>query len=373
MIIANFQESSFHSLKKKGVLELAKKIYNPKTKYIVHHFSPHINDLNFKKIFEKNKIYIKHYHCKAIQPIKFIISLYMIFKEIKKNKVQLVRCRLPYIGSLLACIVAKILNIPSVVSLGGNNRLSQELNNTYLYNSKFLSYNIEKIVLNFCDVIITPNYYTKNYVKSIIGEKKSQKCKIIPWINFLPEKKKIEKKSKVDVIMIIGFLNKYKFTHVLFNVIDTLINDKNYKKKILFKFCGDGPLMNKGKKRFKSNVKFLGWRSRTETLQLINSCSMLLIPMSGNVIFEAANFGKPVISSKLEWHSEIIEHKKTGLLVDPHNEKEWIDSIKLFLKKKTLASKMGFALEKKYKKNYSSNIAIKKEFDLYRKLIDKFK
>ena len=67
----------------------------------------------------------------------------------------------------------KILNIPSVVSLGGNNRLSQ-LNNTYLYNSKFLSYNIEKIVLNFCDVIITPNYYTKNYVKSIIGEKKSQ-------------------------------------------------------------------------------------------------------------------------------------------------------------------------------------------------------
>ena len=208
----------------------------------------------------------------------------MIFKEIKKNKVQLVRCRLPYIGSLLACIVAKILNIPSVVSLGGNNRLSQELNNTYLYNSKFLSYNIEKIVLNFCDVIITPNYYTKNYVKSIIGEKKSQKCKIIPWINFLPEKKNI-KNQNLDVIMIIGFLNKYKFTHVLFNVIDTLINDKNYKKKILFKFCGDGPLMNKGKKRFKSNVKFLGWRSRTETLQLINSCSMLLIPMSGNVIF----------------------------------------------------------------------------------------
>ena len=93
--------------------------------------------------------------------------------------------------------------------------------------------------------------------------------------------------------------------------------------------------MNKGKKMFKSNVKFLGWRPRSETLELINSCSMLLIPMSGNVIFEAANFGKPVISSKLEWHSEIIEHKKTGLLVDPHNEKEWIDSIKLFLKKDT--------------------------------------
>ena len=94
--------------------------------------------------------------------------------------------------------------------------------------------------------------------------------------------------------------------------------------------------------------------------------------MSGNVIFEAANFGKPVISSKLEWHREIIQHKKTGLLVDPHNEKEWIDSIKLFLKKKTLASKMGFALEKKYKKNYSSDIAIKKEFNLYRTLIDTF-
>ena len=60
MIIANFQESSFRSLKKKGVLDLAIKIYNPKTKYIVHHFSPHIDDLNFKKVFEKNSIYIKH-------------------------------------------------------------------------------------------------------------------------------------------------------------------------------------------------------------------------------------------------------------------------------------------------------------------------
>ena len=37
------------------------------------------------------------------------------------------------------------------------------------------------------------------------------------------------------------------------------------------------------------------------------------------------------------------------------------------------ASKMGIALEKKYKKNYTSDIAIKKEFDLYKKLIDKFK
>ena len=148
---------------------------------------------------------------------------------------------------------------------------------------------------------------------------------------------------------------------------------KIIKKKILFKFCGDGPLMDKGKKRFKSNVKFLGWCSRNKTLELINNCSMLLIPMSGNVIFEAANFGKPVISSKLEWHREIIEHKKTGLLVDPYNEEEWTDSIKLFLKKKTFASKMGKALEKKYRKNYTYNVAIKKEFDLYKKLIDKLK
>ena len=34
---------------------------------------------------------------------------------------------------------------------------------------------------------------------------------------------------------------------------------------------------------------------------------------------------------------------------------------------------MGKALEKKYRKNYTYNVAIKKEFDLYKKLIDKLK
>ena len=220
--IANFQESSIESLDNKGIFDLMINTYNPTNNYIVHHFSPFKTDLRYKEKLQKKNILINYYNCQGLQPLKFISSLKKVISIIKKENLELIRCRNPYLGSLIGCLAGKILKIPTVVSLGGNNRLSQELNQKYLYNSKFFSYNIERLVLNLCDIIITPNNYTKKYVEGIIGRKKINKCTNLPWINYLPNLPPNKKKGKNETILIVGFLNKYKFTDVLYNVIEKL-------------------------------------------------------------------------------------------------------------------------------------------------------
>ena len=369
--IANFQESSIESLDNKGIFDLMINTYNPTNNYIVHHFSPFKTDLRYKEKLQKKNILINYYNCQGLQPLKFISSLKKVISIIKKENLELIRCRNPYLGSLLGCLAGKILKIPTVVSLGGNNRLSQELNQKYLYNSKFFSYNIERLVLNLCDIIITPNNYTKKYVEGIIGRKKINKCTNLPWINYLPNLPPNKKKGKNETILIVGFLNKYKFTDVLYNVIEKLMLSKDFNNVSVI-FCGDGPLMNQGKKRFKKNVKFYGWCNRKKILDLIDNSTLILIPMSGNVIIEAAYMGKPVISSNLEWHSEVIKHMKSGLLVDPKNENEWINSIKLIMKNKKLSNKLGTTLQKIYFKSFDYKVVIKKELRLYQKTIENY-
>ena len=72
----------------------------------------------------------------------------------------------------------------------------------------------------------------------------------------------------------------------------------------------------------------------------------------GMVILEAFEYYKPVLVSRVRPQLDIVEDKKTGLVLAPDDKVEWADAIKDLFNKPEIGVKMGengrIALEKKY-------------------------
>ena len=378
---ATFVDSSLWDLEKKGNLSNAPDIYNPDKFFKkVIHFSPYEKDIKLQEKFNEWHIELYGYGLRKDRPHTLFTCFIKIYNKMKREEVSLVRGGLPYLGSLYGCLAAKALGIPSVVSLGGDNRLAQDLTGAYHYKWRFLTNGLEHMVLLICDSIVVPNRFTAKYVEGIIGSNAaSKKTHIIPWqcqeiSDDDSNDEKILSKfgfGKEDVVVpIVGFINEYKFSDILFETF------KNWKpaanEKVNFLFVGDGPLKDEGEKLFsrRADIGFLGWQPREVIHALLRSARFVLIPMSGHVLLEAASLGKLVITSHLEWHSELVEDGETGILVDPNQSEQWRQAIDRALALSTDSEKMSAKLKGKFNAHYSPRKAKEMVCDLYRSLIE---
>ena len=366
-------ESSFAALGKKGNLAVVPELYNPhKTYDKVVHFTPHLGDLDYRQLFAQWNITLRCFGVSRLSPVDILKGFLKILHGLHKEKVNVIRGRSPYLSSLLGCLAGRILGISSVVSLGGNNRLNQELKNTYKYGSKSWSYRIEKWVLQLCTKIIVPNRYTLQYVEGIIGKTAHKKCVVIPWIvEAIPEQDQSEPDIRSmfnipqngRIVCTIGHLNRYKYSDVLFQ----MLKKANWENEdVYFVFCGDGVLRKEGEGMLAGRnwIRFIGWQDRPVVHALLRQSDVVVIPMSGFVLLEAASLGKPVVTSNVEWHSELVRHEQEGLLAQADSPDEWLNGIDRMLHSPHQADKWGKALKTKFTEQYHPSITKEKELEL---------
>ena len=377
--VANFMDSSLYDLEKKGVLGGAAETYNPEGAFeVVYHFTPHEQDLSLASEFIDHHIHLIHHPAGWISIRRIFRSMRQVTRLIRTERINLVRGRLPYLGSLVGAIAARLRGVPFVVSLGGDNRIGQRRSGEYYYGSKTISYAMEWLVLKLASAVIVPNRYTLAYVGQVAGPKTVSRCEVIPWLSppvptEAPDDDerlaRLELSQTRPIILIVGFLNPYKFTDILFQMLED--EESREFGPVDFYFCGDGPLKVEGERRFaeREGIKFLGWQQRETIHALMRRAEIVLIPMSGFVLLEAASLGKAVVTSNLEWHSEIVSHEFTGLLVDPVNASEWRDAIVRLLAKSELRDTFGNALKARYESDYLLRTAIDKERALYHELV----
>ncbi|MBO6769745.1 MULTISPECIES: glycosyltransferase family 4 protein [unclassified Thalassospira] len=374
-VVLNVMDSSLVDLERKGVLQSVCRLYNPQGAWQrVLHFTPHERDLQLRGFLEPYGIEVYSHGVEGLSPLKALRTTYRFWKILKSEKVDIVRGRLPYLGSLMAGIASRLRGVPFVVSLGGDNRIVQEKNKQYNYNNRFLSYGIEWLVLKLANSIIVPNIYTARYVSKIIGSRNAEtKCVRIPWLSD-PVTKKSAYESKWGEhkqIVIVGFLNKYKFTDVIFDALKLLFSQNQMDVKGWnIVFCGDGPLKEAGEELFKdcSQVKFVGWTQREKVHDYLNSAGIVLVPMSGFVLLEAASLGKVVVTSDVEWHREMICDGDTGRVVVATDPQAWCDAIVDLICNFDRATKMGAKLKVLYDQDYSPKASIAAEVELYGRL-----
>jgi len=156
------------------------------------------------------------------------------------------------------------------------------------------------------------------------------------------------------VVVILGLINRYKFSNVLFEMLQSWAFEEN-NPRTRFVFCGDGPLAGEGRLMFanRSQIQFTGFLPPTEVDSMLLRADLVLIPMSGLVLLEAASLGKTVIAGDVEWHGEIIENTVNGLLVNPESPTEWKLSIQDLTNNRNKALKFGQNLRSTFEERFA--------------------
>lgn len=170
-------DSSLADLDRKGNLDSAPAQYNPNRAFeSVLHFTWSPGDVRYQPRFSPWNIDIVPYGQRGgFGVARIAVAFAQVARRLRSARVNVIRGRLPYHGSLVGVLAGRMLGIPSVVSLGGDNRLAQQLTGAYQYNSRRLSFAIEALVLRLATRIIVPNRFTADYVARIIGSARARK------------------------------------------------------------------------------------------------------------------------------------------------------------------------------------------------------
>jgi len=182
-----------------------------------------------------------------------------------------------------------------------------------------------------------------------------------------------------DVVrfLFLGRVNKGKG---IFDILRSIKQNKEFfENKIKIFVGGDGEIQRL-KKFIKENdlseiVEFVGWISGKKKRELFVNSDVMLLPSYNEglpiSLLEALSYKMPLISTHVGGIPEILEHKKNGYVVEPGNIEQITDSLKFYLKHKSLIKLHG---NKSYEiaNRYFAETVFNQLDEIYKELLNEY-
>jgi glycosyltransferase involved in cell wall biosynthesis len=302
---------------------------------------------------------------------------YQAARIVRRERITVIRARNAYLAGVIAVLAGKSSGVPVVVSLGGDNRIAQELLKRYYTYSRFLSFTIEEFSLRLADRVFCTNEFTRHYAIRL-GVRPERTC-VVPHrveANLLGAEDASAARRELKVgdrptILFIGRFERDKQVDVLVEAIPGIL--QRY-PDALFLFVGDGSMRAELEERCRelksmSSVVFAGFQPRERLAKYLAAANVVWVSMSGFVPYEAAAAGRPVVAFDVEWHSEFVEHNVTGLLVKDRDVGDLERAVITLLDNPALARSFAANAEKRFHEQCDSETLIEKEIQEYEKVI----
>lgn len=159
-------------------------------------------------------------------------------------------------------------------------------------------------------------------------------------INLSSLPQNIDRKYEKQIIFA-GRLSKEKGISNLLDIAKKLSLDTH------LLILGSGPEENTVRDaiKSKSNIHYLGYQSKEKTISLIRGSDVLIQPSLiegvSSTILEAMACKIPIIATKVGGNKELLEHDKSGILIEPDNYEKISDEILDLLSNKQKATKLS--------------------------------
>jgi len=293
-----------------------------------------------------------------------LISMRRIFKIIQKHKINIIHCHSPK-DHWVCYPFYRYLNIPILRWRDITLSVPSTWRRSYIYRHGC------KYLLVRCEAI------KKAFVKN--NKVKPEKIFVIPVgidlklfhpnVDGTSIRKEFNIPLDVPLIGIIGMLRGDK-GHKYFIEGANLLLQKN--QNVYFLIVGSGIGKETTAKELKKQVKTLNLEKRIiftgyrkDIPQIIASLNILVLTSicgeaMSRVIPEALAMKKPVIGTTIGGIPEVIQHKKTGILIPPKNSEAVANAIKFLLKHPQKAKEMAERGYEFVKKNFALSSIIDK-------------
>jgi len=222
------------------------------------------------------------------------------------------------------------------------------------------------------DCIHTVSDATKKDIQKI-GTKKP--IHIIP--NCIQDEKQVITEPKKNQFVYLGRLVFYKNVKVVLQAFKMVA--KEFPDAALV-IAGDGPHKESLQKLaneldINNNITFAGYVTPQQKVKLLSESNALLFPSAiegfGIVMLESFQQNRPVIVSDIPPMSDIIENNKTGLVIDPYDEKICAEKIIQLIKNPSISDEMGKAGNQILKTKYNQKLFYEKLLKMYNNVLTK--
>ena len=289
-------------------------------------------------------------------PLQILNSIFLLFLTLKisiKERIDVIQCGVPLPVSLVAFILKLFLGKKYIVYTYAMDVIRPQRS---WFRKKMLS-----IGLKNADVIFTISEYTKHKLLDLgISNQKIVKIPMgVDSKKFNPDvdPKKIEKKYNLEnkkVILTVGRLVERKGQDKVIKAMPKILEKV---PNAVYLIIGEGEYKPKLKElieelNLEKQVIFTGYVPNQKLPVYYNACDIFIMPSReipeegdaegfGIVYLEANACGKPVIGGKSGGIPDAIIDGKTGLLVDPHSEKEIAQAVIKLLIDEEYRKKLG--------------------------------
>lgn len=320
---------------------------------------------------------------RTISPIKDLVSLFKIYKIIKKEKPFIVHSHTPKAGTL-GMMAAKLAGVPNrlhtiaglplLEATGPKRKLLDVVEKiTYACATK-----IYPNSLGLKDIIIQ-NKYTKPSKLKVIAKGSSNgidanlfsiKNISVETISTLREELHINKSDVVFVF--VGRLVTDKGINELISAFKRLsIKNPNIKLLLVGTFESDlDPLKGKTLNEIEnnSNIIHVGWQTDVRPYFAISNALVFPSYREGfpNVVMQAGAMDLPSIVTDINGCNEIIKHNINGLVIPPKDESELFIAMQYLIENPDESQKMAKASRKIIYANYQREViwnALLKEYN----------
>jgi glycosyltransferase involved in cell wall biosynthesis len=304
--------------------------------------------------------------------------VYQTAQVVRREGVSVIRARNAYLAGMIAVMAGKITGVPVVVSLGGDNRIAQELLKRYYTYSRTVSFKIEEFALRNADRVFCTNEFTRQY--AIRLGVAPEKARVVPHrvdIDLIGQQDDAAARRELGIgdrpmVLFVGRFEPDKQVDVCIESIPGILKKH---PDTVFVFVGDGSMRGVVEARIKelkieSSVILAGYQARDRIAKYLAASSLVWIPMSGFVIYEAAAARRPIVAFDVEWHSEFVEHNVTGMLVKDRNVPDIVEKVTTVLGDKALANRIAEAGERRFREECDQTKLAEKEFQEYLEVIE---
>jgi len=257
--------------------------------------------------------------------------MFELRRLVRQHNVSIVRAGDPYYLAILGLLIARSEHLPMVVRVNGNYDHVYAATGATAYPrllpSRAIEKRIEHFVFSRSDLVAAGSVDNLNFVLDNGGRPDNSTIfGYGTWID--PMHFDQEPESRASSRAELGFGNR-PFVIMVSRLepvkhpddaLHAMALAKEREPDLAIVFVGDGSMRAEmeataAELGIADDVRFVGNRGQAWIADALTSATVVLSPLTGRALVEACLSGTPVVAYDVEWHSEIVTHGETGLLV----------------------------------------------------------
>lgn len=294
---------------------------------------------------------------------------------VRKNKIDFIRAQDPFLCGLIGYAIARITRKPFCISIHADyekmNLMDPGGAAPRFFGSYRLSRFLERFLLGRADQVLAVSRYIAEYAK----RRGAHPDRVRLFRHFIdprffdPPTESIQ--ATPATVAVISRLSRQKYILDLPRIAAALA-DMGVDFRI--EVAGDGEARRELEKMIKDlslseKIDLLGYQDRQGVADLLGRSSACLVLCGGASLLEAAAMSKPPVAYDWEWHNEIVETGKTGMVVPEGDTLAAAEALKYLLQNPELAADMGRQVRERVTEMYQRDHLLETRRAAYAELI----